>query len=240
MDFGLRDFVIVMSNKIAALNSALLLASEISPSWEDNDKKGLKTIKLCNWTLKGQPLERMNQCLDPVVVDDEFWFLKSPVLQIQPRISPNYFNCGLPNGCLEIGNQRKSASAVINSWLHGALGQVTWGSLPHFLHSAVTSVWLLLLLWQALQTRESSPRDLGQCARVYTKLQINPLHFPGKSFLKELYWSIMQHTFLQESTHIVLIFIIWMYQVTRNPGVSNLIIYFIWKHLQMLPMEYSV
>lgn len=30
-------------------------------------------IKLCNWTLRGQSLDEMNQHVASMVVDDEFW-----------------------------------------------------------------------------------------------------------------------------------------------------------------------
>lgn len=72
-------------------------------------------IKLCNWTFKGQLLEKTNQHVASVVVEDEFFFFLNTVFQMQPRISLNYLNSGLPNECLEIGNQHKSTSAVINS-----------------------------------------------------------------------------------------------------------------------------
>ena len=80
-------------------------------------KKKLKMIKLCNWTLKGQLLEKTNQHVASVVMEDEFlfFFFFNTVFQMQPRISLNYLNGGLPNECLEIGNQHKSTSAVINS-----------------------------------------------------------------------------------------------------------------------------
>lgn len=58
--FGFRDFIIAISNPIPASDSALLLASDFSPSQGGNGKKGVEIIKLCNWTLKGQSLEKMN------------------------------------------------------------------------------------------------------------------------------------------------------------------------------------
>ena len=70
--FGFRDFVIAISNQIPVSYSTLLLASEFSPSQGGNGEKGVEIIKLCNWTLKGQSLEKMNQHIASMVVDDEF------------------------------------------------------------------------------------------------------------------------------------------------------------------------
>lgn len=78
--FGFRDFVIAISNQIPVSHSTLLLASEFSPSQGDNGEKGVEIIKLCNWTLKGQSLEKMNQHIASMVVDDEFLVFLKKVL----------------------------------------------------------------------------------------------------------------------------------------------------------------
>lgn len=70
--FGFRDFVIALSNQIPASHSIFLLVSEFSPSQGGNGRKGVEIIKLCNWTLKGQSLEKMNQHIASMFVDDEF------------------------------------------------------------------------------------------------------------------------------------------------------------------------